>query len=159
MYFNADDVATFEQCVAAKTIGVNDTLGFELQANNYNIATDNREQSMTWSSTSGDNPGGWQNSGSWGGLRLAGWPTGIAKNAFNTSGMKLYPNPVRNILNVSLKNLKAIEVYNVTGQLLLSSKTSGDSHTLNVESLKSGIYILKAIDGSGITLSNKFQKY
>jgi len=72
---------------------------------------------------------------------------------------RVVPNPVKSTLNIdtSLK-INAVEIFAVTGQLL-QRKSSYEAviHSVNVEGLPSGIYILKMNSASGI-LTTRFIK-
>ncbi|NLI25406.1 MAG: T9SS type A sorting domain-containing protein [Bacteroidales bacterium] len=153
MYFNNEDVNTYDACLAAKTIHQGDTLGFEVQMNNYNPATGNREQILTWSSTPNDNPGAYQNSGVWGGLKLVG-TSGVDQYASGNK-MKVYPNPVSDKMQVELKGLRNVEVYNLVGQKVLSVQATTDMQVVNTKDLAKGMYLVKAIDNKGVSYSQK----
>ncbi|WP_346861776.1 T9SS type A sorting domain-containing protein [uncultured Draconibacterium sp.] len=59
----------------------------------------------------------------------------------------VYPNPANDVVYFSnVKANSAIEVYNMSGTLVLNGTTEGNS--LNVSSLKSGIYLAKINDGT-----------
>jgi alpha-tubulin suppressor-like RCC1 family protein len=63
--------------------------------------------------------------------------------------VSLYPNPVKNILNISLENTSEIQkvvIYDVTGKQVKFQE--GNTTSIYVEDLKSGFYLLEvAIDG------------
>jgi|TARA_B110000908_G_C10070504_1_gene364860 hypothetical protein len=69
-----------------------------------------------------------------------------------------YPNPTTNELNISAsKNIEKIEIFNLIGQKVISSLPNINKTKVNVSSLNTGIYIMKAtIDG--VTDSFKFIK-
>lgn len=71
------------------------------------------------------------------------------KNAFES----VYPNPARDVLNIKLQSEAAIEIYSVTGQLLIKSEAS-KIHRVNVSALPSGIYFIRDKNGA----SAKFVK-
>jgi hypothetical protein len=56
--------------------------------------------------------------------------------------IKIYPNPVKNILNIKGLNnqLNKVSIYNVTGQIVLSQKTNLSQ--INTSSLSPGVYFL-----------------
>jgi hypothetical protein len=83
--------------------------------------------------------------------------TSISSPTFNTIGFKLYPNPVVNILNVSIDSKLIDQSYTITdvsGKVLLKGKLNGVESTINVEQLSKGIYYLKIAGNS----SSKFIK-
>jgi len=55
----------------------------------------------------------------------------------------LYPNPVEDILNITLNDVRNIEIYDLLGKMMLS-ETNPDSK-INVSLLPQGIYIVKII--------------
>ena len=69
-----------------------------------------------------------------------------------------YPNPTTNNLNISAsENIEKIEIFNLIGQKVISSLPNINKTKVNVSSLNTGIYIMKAtIDG--VTGSFKFIK-
>jgi len=66
---------------------------------------------------------------------------GVKENTLST--FKMYPNPAKNVLNISTNSAEAkqVDIYNVLGKIVLSEKTS--NNTLNIASLNSGIYMVK----------------
>lgn len=67
----------------------------------------------------------------------------LATNTFNTSNLKFYPNPVKNILNLEFnKNIEKINVYNLLGQEV-SVKSNTDYTKIDMSDLVSGNYVLK----------------
>ena len=64
-----------------------------------------------------------------------GIPSYEKKNAF------IYPNPVNNVLNLSLNDVSRVEIYDLLGRVILS-ETHPDSE-INVSSLKQGAYFMK----------------
>jgi glucuronoarabinoxylan endo-1,4-beta-xylanase len=72
--------------------------------------------------------------------------------------LEVYPNPVSNELYIQNADQNStIEVFNLSGKLVLVEKLKADHNALNVSSLKSGIYLLKAI-GNDKTQLVKFIK-
>ena len=77
--------------------------------------------------------------------------TGLSIDEVYASKFQVYPNPTSNFINIkSNENNDRIELYNAIGQLVLEKK----EHTklLNVEGLKSGVYILKIYTGNLSTI-------
>jgi len=58
--------------------------------------------------------------------------------------ISLFPNPVRDVLNINLPENKETEIilYTPNGQLIIK-KTINNNATIDLKSLKSGIYILQ----------------
>ena len=63
-------------------------------------------------------------------------------DVYETPDIKVYPNPVTDILNVkSNSEIIAMDVVNMLGQVVI--KQFGRSNSLNVSTLSPGLYILK----------------
>jgi len=61
----------------------------------------------------------------------------------NNLEVSLYPNPVRDILNIEIENdIQSIEIYNIQGQRVLSS----NQNQINVSDLASGMYLVRIQD-------------
>jgi beta-glucanase (GH16 family) len=68
----------------------------------------------------------------------------VAENMLND--LKVYPNPTTTEINISSKlNLDKIELYDITGKLIISKIKN--LKTLDVNDLKSGFYLLKIYSG------------
>jgi hypothetical protein len=72
---------------------------------------------------------------------------GISEHASHGVYITTYPNPVSNVLNVSIENsdiLPDVKIYSIQGALLISKK----DNRIDVSSLPSGIYVA-VINGQG----------
>ena len=84
----------------------------------------------------------------------------INLNPFNVNevGMevKIYPNPVQNLLNISsTENIQQIEVYDVSGKLILSKRgTNARQSVVDVSELSKGQYVLKVSSAAGKATSS-----
>ena len=68
---------------------------------------------------------------------------------FETNNLKLYPNPVVNVLNVKTENNLINQPYTIIdglGRVVLNGKLNEVDSTINVEQLSKGIYYLKVSD-------------
>ncbi len=76
---------------------------------------------------------------------------GINENADN--GIKIYPNPATNIVNLTSEdNLIGVHVFNYIGQTLLEMKVSGNACQLNTSDFTSGIYSVRVETEDGFLL-------
>ena len=88
--------------------------------------------------------------------------TAVQKNQLATtdfekqlSDISVYPNPVKDILNVKLSELQSgakLELYNVTGMKLKSQPMTNPSQQFSFESLAPGIYFLSIKNGNNVTV-------
>ena len=67
----------------------------------------------------------------------AGWPVSIEEAGSGT--ILVYPNPTENILNIDTRLDIDVEVYNMTGKLLISEEKT---NRIDFRGLPSGIYNL-----------------
>jgi PKD repeat protein len=65
---------------------------------------------------------------------------------------KIYPNPAKNRLTVETEQPAQIQIYSITGALLLQQKINATT-VINIDKLRSGVYILKIL-GADKHLSN-----
>ncbi len=83
--------------------------------------------------------------------------TSLDTETFDTVSLKLYPNPVLNVLNVKVDSNLINQPYNVVdglGRVILSGNLEEVETTINVEQLSNGIYYLKVSD----KIASKFIK-
>lgn len=66
----------------------------------------------------------------------------LSTNQNQISGLQVYPNPTKNILNITtdLDSTKNVEIYDMVGKKVLVENTQGQ---LDVSSLVTGMYIVK----------------
>jgi surface protein len=75
--------------------------------------------------------------------------TSLGSETFETNSIKLYPNPVLNVLNVKVDNNlinQPYDVFDSLGRVVLNGKLNDVDTSINVEQLSKGIYYLKVSD-------------
>jgi serine protease AprX len=85
---------------------------------------------------------------------------GLSVDAFSKNDFVVYPNPTSDSISVTLpneSNIKTIAIYNVLGQLVLEKNLIGQSPTISLKSLVSGMYFYK-IYSDGFSKSGKIIK-
>jgi hypothetical protein len=81
-------------------------------------------------------------------------PTAGLEDITKQWGLKVFPNPTKNILNINLETLPAnaseknIQLFDVQGKLLMQQELK-NTQQLNIETLAPGMYILKVGEWSG----------
>jgi hypothetical protein len=82
----------------------------------------------------------------------------LGTEKFETSNVKMYPNPVKNTLTIEANStIDKIAVYSILGQEVMSKSPNSNATTLQTSSLQKGTYIVKStIDGK--TATSKFIK-
>ena len=80
-----------------------------------------------------------------------------AENNVLAQSIHLYPNPVKNILNLTspIRTITKVEIYAVTGKKVI--EFNRDLNKLNIEALSSGLYLIKISSDEG-TYTTKFIK-
>ncbi|WP_055442696.1 T9SS type A sorting domain-containing protein [Lacinutrix himadriensis] len=79
-------------------------------------------------------------------------PTTLSNNEFETTGFAIYPNPVTNgLVNIISKTDEAItvSVFDILGKQVINQTVN--NNVLNVASLTSGVYILKASQNGSVS--------
>ena len=84
--------------------------------------------------------------------RMAGLPTAISNISNNKPQLSVYT--IGNKLSVSMKGLSRVEIYSITGKLLLSEKVNSSRVELR-NTIHSGIYIVRAYNTKGIASIKK----
>jgi len=78
----------------------------------------------------------------------------------NANDIKIYPNPAKDIVNVTLNNASGktiIAVNDVTGRNVLNTPAVAGTNTISVSSLTPGMYTLRVIDEGLIMLNYKLE--
>lgn len=73
----------------------------------------------------------------------------LGTQKFETSSVKLYPNPVKNTLTIEANSeIQRVSVYNILGQEVLKASPKSNTATLQTNELKKGVYMITTeIDG------------
>jgi len=81
-------------------------------------------------------------------------------NENSNKEMIIFPNPVKDYLNLLYKQEKSLSIYlfNLLGEMILESNLIKNKSTLSLESLTSGIYIVKIFEGDELKLTTKILK-
>lgn len=117
-------------------------------------APDTRKSILNWANNTGEDQA-YNTTEFWGQITLKG-PDGILDRVVNAP-LYVYPNPANNYLNISMNNLASVQVYNVLGAQVLNAQMN-NSKWLDVSTLTTGVYIVKATDAQGKVAVAKFNK-
>jgi len=72
------------------------------------------------------------------------WTSDLGNGTFDNSKFAYYPNPVKNILNLSYEqNITNVAVYNVLGQEIITKKSDANQTQVDMSGLASGTYIVR----------------
>ncbi len=76
-------------------------------------------------------------------------------NEFYSSQIKIYPNPAKGTINISLPVEEAnIRLLNISGQVMLESKLVNSSAIINIDNILPGIYLLE-IEHNDFSINKK----
>ncbi|MNX55911.1 hypothetical protein D3C86_866870 [compost metagenome] len=82
---------------------------------------------------------------------ISAYDTSLSTNSFDNASFKAYPNPVRNLLNLSYtENMSDIAVFNLLGQQVLSKKVNATESQIDMSTLTSGTYLVKVYVGNQV---------
>ena len=82
-------------------------------------------------------------------------PTSIASNS--NKKINIYPNPVKDILNVSLNEKATLRLIDISGKLIIESELESGTNTIDIGSIAVGKYIIQIV-GSSQVLTNSLVK-
>lgn len=66
-----------------------------------------------------------------------------SNEGINNSHVSIYPNPARNIIQVTANNLERVRLIDAFGQIVLETLVKGQNTNLNIEQIPSGIYLIQ----------------
>ena len=67
--------------------------------------------------------------------------------------MVVYPNPTQGEMTLSLEGLRRYEINDMNGKNVLQGQANGKRHTIDVSTLASGLYLVKAYNGQSWSIS------
>lgn len=79
-------------------------------------------------------------------------PNATGLNDLKNKFLTVYPSPFTNQLNLKGNDIKGYALYDMSGQLLLSKRTSGELISIDTQELAKGAYVIKIETSEGIAL-------
>ena len=77
-------------------------------------------------------------------FQVSAYDGSLATNTFDTSKFNYYPNPVKDVLNLTYsQNISKIQVMNILGQEVLSKSVNANQSQVDMSNLPSGTYLVK----------------
>ena len=75
----------------------------------------------------------------------------LGSEDFFAENLKVYPNPVDDLLTVSYtEDISSIEIYNIVGQLVLLKNIDAAEAQISLAQLSTGTYIVRIASGNNI---------
>ena len=72
----------------------------------------------------------------------------LGTQQFDASKLAIYPNPVKNALNLSYnQNISSVEIYNLLGQQMTAEKVNANQKQIDMSNYASGSYLVKVFAG------------
>lgn len=81
------------------------------------------------------------------------------RDVLKDSDITVFPNPAKNLLNVvsESQQIKSVEIIDLNGRIIKTKKINSNNISIEIESIESGVYILKVNNEAG-NISKKFIK-
>lgn len=77
--------------------------------------------------------------------------TALGVGQFNNNEFAYYPNPVKNILNLSYtKNISDVKIFNILGQEVLTKSINADNAQIDMSNLPAGNYLAKVTSNNAV---------
>ncbi len=94
----------------------------------------------------------WQyNGGTDGTFQVSAYDSSLATASFDSTNFTYYPNPVKNILNLSYtQNISSVAVFNLLGQEVVSKVVNANQSQIDMSDLPTGAYLVKVTADSQV---------
>ena len=77
-------------------------------------------------------------------FKIAAYDASLSNDAFEKNTFTIYPNPVKNVLNISFtQNISEVSVYNMLGQQVTFKVLNTNKGQVDMSNLASGTYLVK----------------
>jgi hypothetical protein len=81
---------------------------------------------------------------SFGDITICAHDAAVALDENQIEGLKIYPNPAKNILNISAqKNIESISLFNISGQAVMSVYPNKTKQQIDISQIPQGVYFVK----------------
>ncbi|MGL2966057.1 T9SS type A sorting domain-containing protein [Flavobacterium sp. XGLA_31] len=86
-----------------------------------------------------------------GGFGISAYDASLSNSSFDNANFLYYPNPVKNILNLSYsQQISNVEVFNLLGQKVISTNYSANQAQVDMSNLSDGAYMVKVTSAEQI---------
>lgn len=75
-----------------------------------------------------------------------------AINENDVNGMKIYPNPTKDILNITAENMQRITISNAFGQIVYDKEVLSDHELIEMSQYESGVYVIHVMTDKGLAV-------
>ena len=85
------------------------------------------------------------------GFRISAYDASLGSGSFDNANFAYYPNPVKNVLNLSYnQEISSVDVFNLLGQNISSNKINANSAQVDMSNLSKGAYIVKVTSNNQV---------
>ncbi|WP_293872033.1 T9SS type A sorting domain-containing protein [Flavobacterium sp.] len=82
--------------------------------------------------------------GAAGTFKISAYDASLGNSSFDNTNFSLYPNPVKDVLNLSYnQEISNVEVYNLLGQKVVSNRYDSNSAQVDMSNLSTGAYVVR----------------
>ncbi len=75
----------------------------------------------------------------------------LATTSFDSNGFTYYPNPVKNVLNLSYtKTIDSVSIYNLLGQEVMNRTINANQSSIDMSAFSNGAYLVKVTSGNQV---------
>ncbi|HLA55066.1 MAG TPA: GEVED domain-containing protein [Flavobacterium sp.] len=86
-----------------------------------------------------------------GAFRVSAYDTSLGTDSFHNIDFTYYPNPVKNILNLSYsQDISEVKVYNLLGQQVSAKPVNATQNQIDMSHLRQGTYMVKVTIGNQV---------
>jgi hypothetical protein len=83
----------------------------------------------------------------------------LGRNNFDAAAFRYYPNPVKDVLNLSYSaDITSVTVYNLLGQQVLSKELNATAGTVDMSALQDGTYLVNVTSGDSVEIIKVIKK-
>ena len=85
------------------------------------------------------------------GFKISAYDASLGSGSFDNANFAYYPNPVKNVLNLSYnQEISNVDVFNLLGQNISSNKINANSAQVDMSNLSKGAYIVKVTSNNQV---------
>lgn len=86
----------------------------------------------------------WGYNGASGEFKVSAYDASLSSSQFDLANFKLYPNPVKDVLNLSYtQNISNVQVFNMLGQQVITKSVDATQGQVDMSNLATGTYLVK----------------
>ena len=87
-------------------------------------------------------------------VETAGMPVYTSAPEIETESLSVYPNPTNGILHIGQQKYKSLRLFNILGQEALSDLTKSSTQTIDLSSLRNGLYMVQIATDKDVQSTN-----